>query len=325
MSATGVEEDDLSTLGLKKLEKRRFLRAVEQHAGVLLAQADADAARLQAEAEQRLVEFVAKQEERIAEAEAAAAKKLEAAQHAAKSKIVKQAQEQSDRILTSAKDARGQIEEDSAARSAKVDTIMNSIDIFESIKPEKRRILAKSMELVTIAANENIITEGEDGDAFYIIESGTVQVLKKDEVGIDVKLVQLKARDYFGELALLQNDKRAATVQAISEVNLLKLSREDFTLIIGPLVAMIRFKKWSSKNKEKGYVPPDNLAQYFQDLNAELDIPKPTGAPPVGPRGARGGAPPPPPPPGGRGKCCWWPVLYSAVAGQRCSYAPCWT
>ena len=55
------------------------------------------------------------------------------------------------------------------------------------------QILAKAMDVVEYEAGEKVITEGEDGDAFYIIESGNVQVTKIIE-GVDKKLVVLKER-----------------------------------------------------------------------------------------------------------------------------------
>ena len=75
--------------------------------------------------------------------------------------------------------------------------------------------------------------QGDAGDNFYLIRSGEVKCTKvgsADEVSR-----RLKKGDFFGELALLSTDKRAATVSSVEKTTVLTLGRVQFTRLLGPL------------------------------------------------------------------------------------------
>lgn len=78
--------------------------------------------------------------------------------------------------------------------------------------------------------------EGDDGDAFYIIEEGEVQCLKMvQDYKFDCVRV-LGKEDHFGELALINDAKRSLGVRVKSEeCKLLKLDRQTFTRILGDI------------------------------------------------------------------------------------------
>lgn len=75
---------------------------------------------------------------------------------------------------------------------------------------------------------EVIFNEGDVGDYLYIIVNGTVDVLK----GADQKIAELTKGKYFGEMALLNQRTRSATVKAQTPVDLLALRKNDFGLLI---------------------------------------------------------------------------------------------
>ena len=76
-----------------------------------------------------------------------------------------------------------------------------------------------------------IIRQGDEGDKFYIIRSGKVNIYRTAE-GHEEFLAQLGEGDFFGELALLKQVPRAATVRAIEDVELLTLSKDIFMEIV---------------------------------------------------------------------------------------------
>jgi len=82
-----------------------------------------------------------------------------------------------------------------------------------------------------------IVREGEKGDIFYLIESGTVEVFKKDSGKEPV--ATLTAGQFFGERSLLSEDVRQATCIAASDVQCLFLMREDFVLMLGDLQELL--------------------------------------------------------------------------------------
>ena len=76
-----------------------------------------------------------------------------------------------------------------------------------------------------------IITQGEPGDAFYVIRSGEVVVSVKTETG-EKPVGRLGEAEYFGEIALVSNQPRTATVTSMSETELLVLEKSDFDTVM---------------------------------------------------------------------------------------------
>ena len=83
---------------------------------------------------------------------------------------------------------------------------------------------------VNFGAGETIVQQGDEGNTFYIIKSGSVTCT--DEEGSGGALT-LDAGKYFGELALINNAPRARTVVAREPTDLLVLSRDDFQNMLG--------------------------------------------------------------------------------------------
>lgn len=89
--------------------------------------------------------------------------------------------------------------------------------------------------------------EGEQGDTFFLIEYGECIATKKNTIDQTPEVVlHYKANDYFGELALLRNAPRAASVIAQTEVCVAFLDRGSFNRLIGPVENILRrnFKKY---------------------------------------------------------------------------------
>jgi len=128
------------------------------------------------------------------------------------------------------------VEAEQEDRAARVESVMRNIELFRVFKSAKRADFASAMRFMEVGAGEDIIKEGTQGDAFYIVEHGQARVSKLDEHGESQDLVTLGPGKHFGELALLDNSPRAATVTALTGVSLLVLARDDFTRILGPMV-----------------------------------------------------------------------------------------
>ena len=91
--------------------------------------------------------------------------------------------------------------------------------------------LFKLVEPITVSQGEVLIHQGDEGDYFYMIDSGKalVQVEKIDEDGAEaIELFELEEGTSFGEDALLTNNKRNATVSMMTDGTLLRLSKGDF-------------------------------------------------------------------------------------------------
>lgn len=93
--------------------------------------------------------------------------------------------------------------------------------------------IAQLMKLENYYEGQVIIREGEEGDTFYMIQSGEVGIYKK-AVG-ENPIGTIGKQKYFGEKALLSDDVRAATCKAASPLACYVLSRSDFNRVMGSL------------------------------------------------------------------------------------------
>ena len=103
--------------------------------------------------------------------------------------------------------------------------------------------LLKRFERVKTARGDVVIKEGDEGDFYYVIESGRFQV-ERLVGGAKVVLAELKGGDAFGEEALVSEAKRNASVLALGEGELLRLGRNDFNeLLREPLLKRSGFEE----------------------------------------------------------------------------------
>lgn len=117
--------------------------------------------------------------------------------------------------------------------------------IFESLNPNEKKTVLDAIVPKKFNAGDIIIKEGDDGDNFYLVESGSLACTKrlKKEDTKDTFLKNYGPGESFGELALLYNAPRAATITCISEsCELWSLDRNTFTYIIKTAVQKKREK-----------------------------------------------------------------------------------
>jgi MFS family permease len=113
--------------------------------------------------------------------------------------------------------------DDAAVDRGRQVELLRSIPIFSPLSPAVLEGLAARLEPVQVAAGEVIMRQGEPGDRFYIVAAGEV------EVGIDGQVQGTQGPgDHFGEIALLRDVPRTATVTARTNAALYALEREDF-------------------------------------------------------------------------------------------------
>ena len=108
---------------------------------------------------------------------------------------------------------------------------LKPIHIFKGLKDDEILEIAREFEPERRAAGETVFAQDEEGQSFYIINRGRVKVVRKVR-GEDRLVARLVPGDYFGEAALLYGRRRSATVVAETDVELLRLSKEDFDRLL---------------------------------------------------------------------------------------------
>jgi anion transporter len=111
------------------------------------------------------------------------------------------------------------------------DTIRSVLIFSELSREDIAKVLGK-MEEITFSAGTTIVKQGDQGDAFYLIQSGAVQVIVDSGGGNSEVVAVFGPKDGFGEMALLSGEKRSATIVSVKETTLWRLKREDFDELI---------------------------------------------------------------------------------------------
>jgi CRP/FNR family cyclic AMP-dependent transcriptional regulator len=106
--------------------------------------------------------------------------------------------------------------------------VFRRVAFFAKLDPAQLQTLARAASVREFAAGEMILHEGEPGDQFFVIARGEVKVFVDSPDGREVVLTHLHAGDFFGEMALLENETRSASVTALAASELVVLSRDDF-------------------------------------------------------------------------------------------------
>jgi CRP-like cAMP-binding protein len=116
--------------------------------------------------------------------------------------------------------------------------LLRSVPMLALLPPPTLESLARALIPVDVPAHVDVITQGDEGDRFYVIADGEVEVIADGTL-----VATLHRGDGFGEIALMYDVPRTATVHTCSDVRLYALEREDF------LVALT------------GHLPAQTLAQ----------------------------------------------------------------
>jgi predicted MFS family arabinose efflux permease len=101
--------------------------------------------------------------------------------------------------------------------------LLRGVSIFAPLAPHVQERLTHHLVPVEVVAGETVIREGDAGDRLYVVRHGRVAVSKVGAV-----VAELGPGDYFGEIALLRDVPRTATVTAIDDVSLVALERDEF-------------------------------------------------------------------------------------------------
>jgi len=118
---------------------------------------------------------------------------------------------------------------------------LSKVSILDSLDKWERLTIADALVPITFPDGHTVVEQGHAGEDFYIIEEGKAIVLQqKNEDEPQVEVGQLGPGDYFGEIALLFNRPRAATVRACGTLKCVKLDRARFERLLGNLADILR-------------------------------------------------------------------------------------
>ena len=137
--------------------------------------------------------------------------------------------------------------------------LLSNVPLFSMMESHQLQLLASGCDSITIAQGERLFSQGDTGDALYVIVDGKAGVFI-EKAGKEEKMGEFGVNEVIGELALLSDNPRSASVDAISDLTMLRLKREAFVDIV-------------RSNGEIGYQILQMIINRFSDANSRTEQP----------------------------------------------------
>jgi CRP-like cAMP-binding protein len=145
------------------------------------------------------------------------------------------------------------VKEDAQSRKTKLEQLaadaltgeyLHQIPLLAKLSELERNKLASVLTVKQYKDGDNIVTQGQEGTDFFIIKTGRAAVILEDnELKTQNEIAELREKDYFGEQALLNKSKRAATVRAKGDVACLLLNESSFLSVFSKDKLNVQFVK----------------------------------------------------------------------------------
>jgi CRP/FNR family cyclic AMP-dependent transcriptional regulator len=115
--------------------------------------------------------------------------------------------------------------------TAVVDSLCN-IPLFDRLNGEELSVLAKYVNVIEVNPGEYVFKEGDRGDYICFVENGSLDVMKRSSAGGSAIIATLTQGRSIGEMSVIDNFPRSATIRARTRATLLTLTRSRFDLIL---------------------------------------------------------------------------------------------
>ena len=126
-------------------------------------------------------------------------------------------------------------------------SFLGKVPLFQELEPSRLKLLAFTSEMINFQDGEVLFKAGDAGDCAYVIMEGEVEIVSSvDEAAV---VAVLRINQIFGELALLNDEPRSATLRAKGDLKVMKISESMFMELIreSPGLAMNVLRQLSQK------------------------------------------------------------------------------
>lgn len=111
-------------------------------------------------------------------------------------------------------------------------SFLSAQKLFRGLDTEEIDSVRSRMEVVEVQAGTPVFLEGQAGDAWYVVVSGAIVILKATSAGADHELARLERGEEFGEMALIDDAPRLASAMAEGTATLARLPRSAFRALL---------------------------------------------------------------------------------------------
>lgn len=149
--------------------------------------------------------------------------------------------------------------------------LLRELPIFEGLSNNELAQVARVLHERHYAADELVFNEGEPGAGLYVIQSGEIVITKDITDGTTLELATIHARNFFGELALLDEIPRSASAHARTDSVLLAFSKPDLENMVSrnPKLALKIMTNLSRLVCQRLIKANDNMEKLQRQLTAE--------------------------------------------------------
>jgi len=132
-----------------------------------------------------------------------------------------------------------------------IKTVLEKLDWFGHLQPSELNALLLGFDKANMVKDETMITEGKTGEIFYIISTGAVGVFLKRKL-IDQQVATLGPGEFFGEMSLISDEPRSASVVCLEDGLVFTLLRSTFRKVImsNPFIGDLMRKAVATRRSE---------------------------------------------------------------------------
>ena len=116
--------------------------------------------------------------------------------------------------------------------------ILKGVPIFAKMEPAKLKLIAFTGERMTFNAGQELFHQGDQGDAMYVILGGIADVLIDNDKGGQIAIAEMKKNNFVGEMAILGDVPRTATIKARESLTTLRISKDMFYRLVAEVPEM---------------------------------------------------------------------------------------
>ena len=132
------------------------------------------------------------------------------------------------------------VQESAVKKRQQHEKAISQIEILSEMKASERQQLVDTLKEENYQPGEYVVREGESGDRLYFIVAGNLVAEKRNTSGKEEVVFKYKDNEYFGEIALVKNTVRQASIKAVSHCQLLSIGRGEFKRLLGPIEDILK-------------------------------------------------------------------------------------
>jgi len=145
--------------------------------------------------------------------------------------------------------------------------LLRSIPLFQNLEPSKLKLLAFTSERLTFQQGQALFHQGDMGDAAYLVVQGTADVVIEGPDGNEIVVAHVGRNAFVGEIAILCDVPRTATITATSELETLRISKDLFFRLVNEFPTMaVEIMRELARRQEQTNVQLTQATQRIKEL-----------------------------------------------------------